>query len=213
MLLHYGADIITDKATGTALLHDCAREGKVNIMEALVQEKIDLNIQDKMGNTAFHVSVTEEKVNVVKLLLSSNADADIVNINGKTIFIIEQDAGGSKSDDENIQILSLILENMKKININDEAVTTSFYWAVQKGHSKIIESFLRHGVNVNVQNSIGYTPLHVAASNNNEKIVEILLKIRLDIHHCMWLQATTMKKLWKFFWRMEQIFPSKPKMD
>ncbi|KAK9702823.1 Bestrophin, RFP-TM, chloride channel [Popillia japonica] len=58
--------------------------------------------------------------------------------------------------------MSLILENMKEIDMNNKAVIKSFYWAAEKGYFKIIKLLLYHRIDVNIQNQDGYAPLHAA---------------------------------------------------
>ncbi|KAK9687008.1 Ankyrin repeats (3 copies) [Popillia japonica] len=50
------------------------------------------------------------------------------------------------------------------------------------GNLNIFEIALKGGVNVNVQNPSGHTPLHVAVLNNNEVIVEKLLENGADVN-------------------------------
>ena len=44
------------------------------------------------------------------------------------------------------------------------------------GHSKILLLLIKFGANVNVANSSGYTPLHMACQSNRYEVLEILLK-------------------------------------
>ncbi|KAK9743614.1 Ankyrin repeats (3 copies) [Popillia japonica] len=121
----------------------------------------------------------------VKLLLENNANSDITNINGETPLDVIVDkicADLDETNRENLAIISMILcEHVRKVNVNDEVVIKSFYWAAEKGHLNIIKLLVRHGINVNLQNYHGYTPLHIAVVNNHKGVVKTLLENGADI--------------------------------
>ena len=53
---------------------------------------------------------------------------------------------------------------------------TALHWAVQFGHKEIAELLIAKGAKLNVQNSLGYTPLDLAAMNDNKEIADLLRK-------------------------------------
>lgn len=62
------------------------------------------------------------------------------------------------------------------INEKDEAGNTLLSMAVRNNCSSIVEFLLRDGANRNIPNNIGITPLMIAKENENEDIIDQLLK-------------------------------------
>ncbi|KAK9738724.1 Ankyrin repeats (3 copies) [Popillia japonica] len=185
--------MITDTANGTTLLHDCARDGNVDILNLLLDKKVDLNVQDNFGQTALHIGALEGSADIVGLLLEAGANADVRNYNGETAFNVAvrkiytnpanlypktlKDYCESLSisiEEPNAEITWLLLK-YTKININDVDMVRAFHWAVNKRHLNIVTLLLHRGMNVNVQYQHRYTALHVALNNNDNDLVEILL--------------------------------------
>ncbi|EDQ90936.1 uncharacterized protein MONBRDRAFT_24090 [Monosiga brevicollis MX1] len=52
--------------------------------------------------------------------------------------------------------------------------------ACYKGHDKVVEMLLKHGVDAEVKNIHGWTPLHHACCNGHVNVVEMLLKHGVD---------------------------------
>ena len=71
-----------------------------------------------------------------------------------------------------------LLPNGTKVDlprtINDYGATALFN-AILKSRAHMVESLFKHGVDVNVQNSDGMTPLMAAASTGNIEIMRLLL--------------------------------------
>jgi len=57
---------------------------------------------------------------------------------------------------------------------NDEGIT-ALHNAICAGHMEIVQTLVEYGVDVNVVDLDGWTPLHCAASCNNQPVVCNLL--------------------------------------
>ena len=71
-----------------------------------------------------------------------------------------------------------LLPNGSKVEIprnSDEYGATALFNAILKSRVHMVESLFKHGVDVNVQNSDGMSPLMAAASIGNVDIVRLLL--------------------------------------
>lgn len=85
--------------------------------------------------------------------------------------------------EENLEQTEHILIKTEELNINqyDEDGLCAIHWAADRGNAQILELLLKHGADVNVQDSEGgQTALHYAASCGHLECVRILLKYNAD---------------------------------
>ena len=66
----------------TALLHACS-QGRINVIEALLDRGADINRQNKFGQTSLHVAAQNGSVRCIKLLLERGANPTVKDINGR----------------------------------------------------------------------------------------------------------------------------------
>ncbi|PIA48889.1 hypothetical protein AQUCO_01300054v1 [Aquilegia coerulea] len=68
----------------------------------------------------------------------------------------------------------------ESVNLKDSEGRTPLHWAVDRGHSDIVELLLSKNADVNAKDNEGQTPLHYAAVCDREDIAEILVKGNAD---------------------------------
>lgn len=183
---------------------------------------LNVNIQDFWGKTPLHLAVMNENIDAVKLLLSHpNIDInepdntyntplktavtrnyyDIVKIllNDPRIDINKSDIYGCNVifDTKNLDILKLLLSH-KDINVNKLSSSKNcvLHKFITNGLIKNIELLILHkNLNINIQNRLGASALHIAimlnanTSSSNytitemQEIIEMLVKHeRIDIN-------------------------------
>lgn len=75
----------------TALIN-AALYGNIDLIEWLIENKADINFQDRGGWTALHFATQEDRLDVVELLIKKGADSNIKNEYGnKPSFYAEKD--------------------------------------------------------------------------------------------------------------------------
>ena len=84
LLLQYGADVSPDANMMTPL-HYAAYNNNPQTINLLIDHGLDVNAQDKNGNTPLHCakSFLKENPRVIKTLLGRGADPNIRNKEGK----------------------------------------------------------------------------------------------------------------------------------
>ena len=81
-LIERGAELISKSFNA---LHDACKFGHYEIVALILKEsKININIQDKDGNTALHHCAKDFKLNICQLLIEKKCDLDIQNNFGNT---------------------------------------------------------------------------------------------------------------------------------
>jgi len=75
----------------TALIN-AAFYGNTDLIEWLIENKADINAQDRGGWTALHFAAQEDRLDVVELLIKKGANSNIKNEYGnKPLFYAEKD--------------------------------------------------------------------------------------------------------------------------
>ena len=62
-------------------------------MPILFSHGVDVNFQNKLGQTALHVAIINKKYEAIQEILAADADVDIVDINGKTPILLAATIG------------------------------------------------------------------------------------------------------------------------
>jgi ankyrin repeat protein len=143
------------------------------LAKKILQKKgIDVNIQDKFGQTALHWAIIRNNKEIVKLLLGKeNIDVNIQNKNGKTALYWA-------IKNNNTEIVKLLLEKEDiDVNIQYENGKTALYWAIYNKNTEIVKLLLeKEDIDVNIQNKNGESALLWAIYNENTEIVKLLLE-------------------------------------
>lgn len=169
-LLAQGADVEVTLMDGCGPLQLASEFGCLDVVNKLLEYKVDVNAKDKAGRTALHWAAMQGHNEVAKRLLTVMA--------GKTEHRKESGIENSPSfvpvdGDEVSQSTTPLLMDAKDMNGK-----TSMFYAVSAGHLKVIEALLDAGADCRNQNDLGATALHVAATAGGGQIE--VLKLLLE---------------------------------
>ncbi|UYV60290.1 hypothetical protein LAZ67_1000736 [Cordylochernes scorpioides] len=153
-LLRQGIEINATFQFGLTALHECSKFGHVDTARVLIEAGAEVNRKDYRSSTPLVLAILGEHIEMVKLLLESGA-----NVNTKEITKMLVKAG-AETDARIDTSYSTCLHAIRKINIAD--------------------ILLRNGATINIQNSIGDTPLHRAVDIWDAKTVKFLLSKGAD---------------------------------
>ena len=86
----------------------------VTMIEAILEKgTVNINSQDKQGNTALMMAADQDRVETVKILCQYGADSQVKNKKNKSVYDIIS-VRFSKQDPETFQALRAALEGCKK---------------------------------------------------------------------------------------------------
>lgn len=125
------------------------------------QPGLDVNVRGSNGKTPLHYAVEINELSMVALLLNRK------NINP----LIADDDGKSALSCAREEILQALI-NHKYGSEGDSLL----HLAAMLNEANAVRFLLNKGVNVNEQNALLHTPLHLAAGAGHEEIVEILIR-------------------------------------
>ena len=205
-LINLGADIEAQNDISATPLVLASYHGYKDIVKYLIDSGANVNAVGKSDNwTALMSAVSGDHLEIVKLLLKAGADASIVNNDGKTALdIAKEDSSASfkllSDNDENVSndnINTNKLESFRTAVINgdvnavekflndidvdtpiqyDGTLSSPLLIASQLGHSSLVKLLIEHDADINFRNSVGDTPLVMAAFKGKERAASLLLK-------------------------------------
>ncbi|KAM7349030.1 histone-lysine N-methyltransferase G9a [Cochliomyia hominivorax] len=175
-----GTDFVNmmDRELRTAIM--CAvKEEKCNLVNLFIQNRADLSLRGPDGHTVLHIAARTGNVEILKLIVHSyKASKDVSQF---LSFINAQDDGGWTAmvwaaELGHTEIVSLLLQQGADPNICDNDNNTVLHWAVLQNHDlDTITVLLKAGINCNIQNVEGETPLHIACRLSSKKLCLLLI--------------------------------------
>ncbi|HQP04294.1 MAG TPA: ankyrin repeat domain-containing protein [Bacteroidales bacterium] len=163
--------------------------GNSKIVKLLIDNGADVNATTKTGETSLHIAVEKSDFRITQLLIDNGAKINVKNKYNVTPLCI------SMYNDE-FEMVDLLLENGADINTTcdmeyGEGITPLHYAATKNGSYKMAKFLIENEANINIRTKspkridtqmefLGWTPLHIAAANNNAEFVSLLLKNGAD---------------------------------
>jgi ankyrin len=136
--------------------------------------------------TPLHFACSRGKLDVAQLLLDHGAQVNVKNHKGETPLHLAS-RGDHDSLDEGVCVVELLLERGTDVNIRDKSEWTPLHSASNNGKYDIAQVLLSHGANVNAENYLGETPLHLVGqckygSQDGVRVAQLLLDGGVDVN-------------------------------
>ncbi|XP_074191050.1 serine/threonine-protein kinase TNNI3K isoform X2 [Rhinolophus sinicus] len=146
----------------------CTDEWKKKVSESyvIITERLedDLQIKEKELTELRHIFGSDDAFNKVNLNYRTE--------NGLSLLHLCCICGGNKS-----HIRTLMLKGLRPSRL-----TRNGFTALHLAVYKAADVLLQHGANVNVQDAVFFTPLHIAAYYGHEQVTRLLLKFGADVN-------------------------------
>ena len=166
-------------------LHDAAKRGFESIVKLLLEHGANPNAENLDGETPLHLAQDRGYEKVAELLLENNGDINALREGGQTLLHILAGKGvlspgqmwplplaGEEKDQVlgYLKFLDLMIDDLPTTERNQ--ITSRI---------KKASSALERGVNINAQDNLGFTALHLAAIMNDGEFLNFLLDQGSDI--------------------------------
>ncbi|GHV74316.1 hypothetical protein AGMMS49940_16180 [Spirochaetia bacterium] len=168
--------VLQSDNAGNTMLHLAVRNHADRATLTLILEKKALvNARNMVGDTSLHIAVREDLEDTGELLISRGADIFAANANGESPLYL--------SFPEKIppgKIREWII-NPRTITARDGAGNSMLHYAAQWKLDRHIPLMVQKGINPNVPNALGESPLFMAARVDSRSTILAMLGVRANI--------------------------------
>ncbi len=196
-------DINIINENNESLLHYAIKHSNENAVKMLIENYINLNIQDRFGNTPLIFAIIHNKIGFFKHLIRNQANLNLANFNNETPILIalnnnreemvkilfekKVDLSIKNKNEENIyfylvrshnlELLKLLLnDNIEYIYSKNYCNNTLLHQSVSISDYEITKYLLESGLLSNVKNKFNETPIFNAVKNGDIEMISILIK-------------------------------------
>ncbi|CAJ0960352.1 unnamed protein product [Ranitomeya imitator] len=161
-------------------LHLAVYLGQVRVVEALVDKEVNLELQDRRGDTALHLACEKEHLDCAALLLLRGPRRrqnllQLQNWKGLSCLHIA-------TMKRNPALISLLIERGADINSPEgNSGKTPLHLAVQMVDQPLLLHLLRHAPKVDALMYNGCTPLHLAVGSEDSGLARLLCQAGADV--------------------------------
>ena len=161
-------------AEGDRRLIDAVKAGKLEVVRALLKQRIDVNTADGDGTTALHWAVHRGNAVAVDLLMRAGARVNVATDLGVTPLYLA-------CTNRNAPLIKRLLDggaNPNAVLVRGETVLME---CARAGTAEGVKALAAKGADVNAKESThGQTALMWAASQSHPSVVEVLLEVGAD---------------------------------
>ena len=168
-IVHRGMDVnMRDVRQRTPIFY-AITSGRVEVVKYLLVNGANPNLLDSVGQRPIHIACGYGDMSIVDLLLTATASPNALTV--KTTFtsdihgLLHEGTFGQRSDDWN------------------RADATPLHFAVEYGHTHLVDLLLQHGADLSLKDQLARTALHYARVQTEKhcKAAELLNKAGIDM--------------------------------
>ncbi|XP_035433063.2 26S proteasome non-ATPase regulatory subunit 10 [Spodoptera frugiperda] len=157
------------------LIHWAALGGNQNLVDFLLDLGSPVDPLDDTNSTPLILASSAGRVEVVKLLLSKKADVNKKTSRGQSSLHYACSKG-------HVEVSKLLLNFDANVNDVDVLSATPLHRAAAQGRNNIVELLLASPqIKVDMCDSTGSTPLHIACEEDREAVACMLVKAGADL--------------------------------
>lgn len=141
-----------------------------------------VNLQDKTGNTALHIAITKGKEAAVDALLARGAGLTVTNKLFATPLIVALQQKNDAIAKKLIEADSKAAPPYTSIELEDSKGNRALSYAILNQSKELVDLLMNSRTNIMQADSVGVTPLMLAAQTGNETITRTLLAAGSNIN-------------------------------
>ncbi len=152
---------------------DAVKNGKLETVQKMFEEGIDINSTDYLGQTALHKAASLGQSGIVEWLISHGADSSRQDSEGNTPL------DNARENLRNRTYHALMKHNAPSNN-STMNVAVALYWSDKERALEL----LRNGADSNAQTSLGHTPLLISTRCRDFLMVKQLIEYGANVNLC-----------------------------
>ncbi|KAL9636664.1 MAG: hypothetical protein Q9164_002683 [Protoblastenia rupestris] len=170
LLLEAGLNPNAEAANGVTPLIEAINTEEAAIIKILLDRGAEVNHVDGYGNTALHYAASMNLVEVATILFERGANIDLKDNDGDTALM-------TGIYNNHLKMVEFLLDaGSDKMTVNNNGVTL-LQMALEKQNDGIVQTLVTRKCDVNAPFTFLNTRLlHVAATLDNRRIIELLLE-------------------------------------
>ena len=144
---------------------------------------LPLDDKDLFGDTLLDIALNFADVEALKILLERNVDVNEINSHGNrplhNLILLSE----YKNLNDVLTCVELLLDNGASVLRKNEMGETPVLSAIRGNYIEILELFIKRNLKLDLKDSYGNGPLHIAAyscNSNNEEKKKKIFKLLLD---------------------------------
>lgn len=162
----FSLNVPTDKYKTTPL-HKAAKSGDLRTVETLYAKGVDINLQTTYGSTPLILASQNGRLEVVKYLLSKGATLNVVNQH-------KNNALTSAAEENHVEVVNVLIEAGANVNSSPPGRQTPLEEACWKGHTELFNLLISKGADINQRRAENASLLHgVGNLEIAKKLVEM----------------------------------------
>ncbi|XP_055354605.1 serine/threonine-protein phosphatase 6 regulatory ankyrin repeat subunit B-like [Paramacrobiotus metropolitanus] len=163
--------------SGQTMAHLAAAKGYVEVLKVLKSNGLSFNIPDKAGRLPLHVAVLTGDETTILAIIKFVSFIDIPTKDGYTALQLAAMEG--KHD-----AIDILLGHGASVDANGGPLCEAPLHLAAKLPKEFLpaRNLVLSGANLNLQNSLGQTALHISAASGNAAVAELLLEENALLH-------------------------------
>ncbi|XP_071090384.1 uncharacterized protein [Haliotis cracherodii] len=172
MLQGYAPAITYNQSQQFQIMSKSCKRGQDSIIDLLVKNGWNPSITNGMNETPLHIACKYRQTLVLRVLLKHNANVFAKRNTGDIPFTSILACP---------RMFKVFCQVYPDVSVCDDERNSVLHHACMKGLQECVSILSERGARVDIKNSLGNYPVHVAAENNNAPILKTLLKYNADI--------------------------------
>lgn len=158
------------------ILQNYPRTHDMKIMKLFLENKGNINVKTKAGNSALIESVRRNNLEAIDLCIQYGADLDYQNYHGTTALM-------EAVRDARLEIVNSLLAHGADPNAkNKQGETALMMLPRRKDAATFLDVLLKAGADIHVRDNKGLTPLMWACSGHQFEVMNKLISLGLNPH-------------------------------